>query len=329
MIIIKSLQEKYVDDNPHLLILGKRVNETLIPFCEKNHFAYTYRYKELESIAEKVESGRFSSWNSIDDLFATTIIIPNLNQEDNVIGFLSDMFIINAIKRRGSTFKSPDVFRFDATRVIAYLKAFGIDKQRIHEISFEIQIRTAFEHAWAAATHSLAYKSHEINWKAMRLASQMKAAVEQLDMLVSGFSEVDKHITVHNWPEVSCKIQILDFVAKCFESKIIPDELRPKDFTRFAENMFALLRNSEKWPKDYRFLSKFIDSVCEDLSKEIHHYNISTFPRSISLLQFCLGTLITKGKLKLPLQAYVPIITEELETLFPVVKSIDARFVIK
>lgn len=328
MIVIKSLQEKYREDNPHFRILGNKVNDTLIRYCEKNHFAYIYRYKDLESVAEKVESGRYPSWNSIDDLFAAAIIIPNLNQENIVIDFLTDTFELDTIKRRGSTLKAPDVFRFDATRVVASLKTFGVEKQRIHELKFEIQVRTAFEHAWSAATHSLTYKSDEINWKAMRLAAQIKAAVEQLDMLVSGFSEVDKHITVHDWPEVSCKIQILDFVGTCLQRSEIPEELRPKDLTRFAENMFALLRSSAEWPKKNHLMAGFIESICKALSKEISLYSASTFPRSISLLQFCLGTLMTTGELHPPLQAYVPIVTEELETIFPATKKVHTRFVI-
>jgi ppGpp synthetase/RelA/SpoT-type nucleotidyltranferase len=299
MIVVKSLQEKYLEDIPHFKILGRRVNDTLLPYCEKYHFAYTSRYKEMESVAEKVESGRYSSWNAIDDLFAATIIIPNLKQEDAVIDFLRDVFEFDAIKRRGSTLKAPDVFRFDATRVVAHLKAFGAEKQHLHELKFEIQVRSAFEHAWSAATHSLTYKSDEINWKAMRLAAQIKAA---------------------------CKMQIMEFIATCLRTNAIPEEVRPKDLTRFAENMFGLLQHSAGWPRNNNHMPGFIETICRVLSNEISLYRSITFPRSISLLQFCLGTLITTGDLQLPLQGYVPIVTEELETLFPAIKTVQTRF---
>ncbi|MDM8515911.1 hypothetical protein QUF76_06905 [Desulfobacterales bacterium HSG16] len=326
MIILKTVQQKYLEDEPHIRILGKKINDTLIPFCEKNHFAYTYRYKEVESLAEKLETGRYSSWNAIDDLFAATIIIPNLNQEATVVGFLDNVFDIDAVKRRGSTFKAPEVFRFDATRVIARLKPYDDEKQRIHELKFEIQIRTAFEHAWSAATHSLTYKSDEINWKAIRLSSQIKAAVEQLDMLISGFSEIDKHITAHKWPEIEYKVQILDFIIKYLNEGKIPDELRPKNLTRFAENMLALLKSSKSWPKNRRQISGFLKNVFETLSKGIDSYDCLTFPRSVSLLQFCFGILINNDKLQLPLNGYTPLITEEFEMLFPKIKRVKKRF---
>jgi ppGpp synthetase/RelA/SpoT-type nucleotidyltranferase len=329
MIILKTLQQKYGDDNPHVRIIGKKVNDTLISFCEKNHFAYTYRYKEVESLAEKIETGRYPTWDSIDDLFAATIIIPNLNKEPMVIEFIENVFVKNEIKRRGSTFKAPDVFRFDATRIIAQLKPSSNEKQRIHELKFEIQIRTAFEHAWSVATHSLIYKSDKINWNAIRLSAQIKASVEQLDMLISGFSEVDKHIVTHKWPDINYKEQILNFVMESLDNNKIPDELRPKDLTRFAENMFALLKSSKSWPRndfDIQKSTDFLKDIFETLSIEINSYNLSNFPRSISIFQFCFGVLIDKDKLKLPLKKYIPIITEEFESLFPKMKTISERF---
>lgn len=328
MIILKTLQQKYIDDKPYVHIIGKKVNDTLIPFCEKNHFAYTYRYKEVESVVEKIETGRYPSWSSIDDLFAATIIIPNLNQETKVIDFLAKIFFKNDIKLRGATFKAPEVFRFDATRVIAQLKPLNDEKLRIHELKFEIQIRTAFEHAWSAATHSLIYKSDEINWKAIRLSAQIKAAVEQLDMLVSGFSEIDKHIIAHEWPEINYKVQILNFIMKYLDDGKIPDELRPKDLTRFAENMLALLRSSGTWPRNKRKISDFLKDIFDTLSREINLYDSLHFPRSISVLQFCFGILINNDKLELPLKGYIPIITEEFETIFPEIKKVTQRFLL-
>lgn len=325
MIIAKSLQQRYLEDKPHIHKIGEKVNSTLRPFCEKNHFAYTGRYKELESLAEKIETGRYSSWDSIDDLFAATIIIENLNQESKVVNFLKTVFSSCFIKQRGSTIKSPEVFRFDATRVIAKLNPLHGNRQRMHDLNFEIQIRTAFEHAWSVATHSLTYKSDEINWKAIRLSAQIKAAVEQLDMLVSGFSEVDTHITAHEWPDINYKVQILSFILNNFKDGKIPDELRPNNLTRFAENVFAILKSSPNWPKR-KEVSKFLENIFNTLSKEISLYSSLTFPRSVSLLQFCMGALISNNILHLPLKGYMPMITDELETIFPSVKKIDQRF---
>ena len=64
---------------------------------------------------------------------------------------------------RNSTKKSPDVFRFDSTRIICKSQNHQGSDEAIFKIPFEIQSLTSFEHAWQVTTHSLTYKSNEID----------------------------------------------------------------------------------------------------------------------------------------------------------------------
>lgn len=72
-------------------------------------------------------------------LLATVIIIPSIIYEPQILKFLESSFLKVEIKKRGSTLKSPDVFRFDATRFIGKLRP--IDSVEIINIS-TVQIRT-------------------------------------------------------------------------------------------------------------------------------------------------------------------------------------------
>src|SRR5437764_1108082 len=77
--------------------------------------------KRIESVAEKIDSGRYRRWVDIDDLFACTVVIPTLRDEDRVIAFLKGVFHAVDVRGRNDTRKPPAVFRFEATRFIGRL----------------------------------------------------------------------------------------------------------------------------------------------------------------------------------------------------------------
>lgn len=320
-----AIKQKYDFQQPYVKKLGELVNQTLMPFCEGNNYAYTYRYKSLNSLSEKIETGRYTTWESLEDLFAASIIIPDLNDEGNVVDFLSKVFEKEQLKKRGSSYKSSDVFRFDTTRFIGKLRPLkGFNQNQINKINFEIQIRTAFEHAWSVTSHSLTYKTDNIDWKILRLSAQLKASIEQLDMIVMGSKEIHKHITLHKWPELEYKINLLKFFKENFKKNKLPIEVTPKDFSRFCTNVFSLIKTC----KDYRKkdTSILIREIEEIFNEEIDSYNVLNFPRSISLFQLIFGIMAKYGKLDLKLKNFTPLITPQLENLFPEVKNFSKRF---
>lgn len=87
MIYPSILDRKYQEYHPFLVDASKRIKSTLVNFCEQKGYAFTSRVKSVESLAEKIETGRFKRWSDLDDLFACTVIIPNLSHEQEVIDF--------------------------------------------------------------------------------------------------------------------------------------------------------------------------------------------------------------------------------------------------
>jgi ppGpp synthetase/RelA/SpoT-type nucleotidyltranferase len=327
MIIANQIKKQFEYYAPYIEILSKNVSQTLLNFCIQNHYAYNYRNKELKSLAEKIETGRYKSWSALDDLFASTIIIPNLKNEAHVLDFLKSSFDIVEIKERGSTFKNANEFRFDATRVIARILNPTAEINIINKIIFEIQIRTAFEHAWSAATHTLAYKTDEINWKILRLTAQIKASVEQLDMLISGADEISMYINEHNEPNLVVKQDLISFFKEKFQSKKIPEEMTPKDYSRFVDNLFAFLNPI----LDYRpfKMIKQIKELIKKIDVAMSSYDIDNFPRSISLFQFISGLCIEQKFIDIESIKTTLFINEQLETIFPATKNITNRFEIE
>jgi ppGpp synthetase/RelA/SpoT-type nucleotidyltranferase len=326
MIIPAAIRQRFTNLEPELNVVAGRVRETVFSFCESEGFAYSGRAKTLESLAEKIESGRYAKWSELDDLFGCVVIVPTLAQEADVLTFLRTAFLEAVTKERGSSRKPPDSFRFDATRFIGRLRPIREGESELprFNLCFEVQVRSAFEHAWSVTTHALSYKSGTIDWKTQRLAAQLKAAVEQLDSLVLAFAESSKTIIAHDWPEVSVKRIIAERFTDLVNLKKIPEELAPKDWSRFADNLFALIRSS-KSQKGRRAEDIVIDAL-DLLAQEIELGDSRMVPHSVSLLQFSLGVLAKRRIIEPPFFRFCPLITDDLLSLYPEVSRFIERF---
>ena len=328
MIIPTSINQKFDNIEKHIDYVGKFAKDIIMRFCESQGFAFVSRTKTVESLTEKIESGRFSKWSELDDLFALAIIIPNLKYENEVIEFLRNSFELVGLRRRDRALKNPNVFRFDSTRFIGKIKEKSLShpNENILNILFEVQIRSAFEHAWVVTTHDIAYKGPTIDWRILRLVSQLKASVEQLDTLVLGITQTSRLISEQVWPQILIKKRIEKFFNEKFKKKEIPLEIKPSNWSRFCDNVFNLLKASKIHYDRWKLL-KLSKKVVKVLKIEIDKLGYDRFPRSISLFQFVLGVLIENNILKPPMKNnYFPFITPELVTFFPMVQEFDRKF---
>jgi ppGpp synthetase/RelA/SpoT-type nucleotidyltranferase len=317
MIYPSILERKYNEYYPFLEETAKQVKSILVNFCEVNGYAFSSRIKTIESLAEKIETGRFKSWSNLDDLFACTIIIPNLLHEKEVTKFCKDIFQIEKTTKRGQNPKSPDTFKFDSTRIYAKLRRSeeisNSELLNIYDITFEIQIKSAFEHAWSVSTHNLVYKNDEIDWKKLRLAAQIKANVEQLDTLILAFEQMSNIITECDDSDLKIKRNLSIEINKLFESNKIPAELRPKDMNRFCDNLCRLFPLENRKHK--------IAASIQAITQEIDATSNNKIPRSISLFQYFLAVLIENNIVEFPIQKYYFHVTEEFELLYPNIRT--------
>jgi ppGpp synthetase/RelA/SpoT-type nucleotidyltranferase len=325
MIVPPKIRARYDYTLPYVKILSDNVRQVLLSFCSANNFAFTDRIKTVDSLSEKIESGRVERWDEIEDLYAATIIIPSQKTEQTVIRFLETTFTKVKIKKKGSTLKSPEVFRFDSTRFIGKLEQSG-EKTIISDIQFECQIKTAFEHAWAVATHSLTYKTNDIDWKLLRISAQLKSSVEQLDMLVNGATLLNPYVIEHKWPEISIKKYIITRANEFLKNENVPAEFRPKDVSRFSDNIFNIIKKGIS--NDETRFYKSIDRIFFESNKYANQLGYSNFPRSISMFQFVLGVICNLG-FDIPKHHYSVLVTDELILNFPKTKEIENRFVLE
>jgi len=327
MIVPSSVRQKYDFVAPYVDRVAQTVRDLVFAFCEERGFAFAARKKKIESISEKIETGRFSMWRQLDDIFGCAIIVPTLSEEAEAVEFLCASFQKVKLSRRGGTWKDPDVFRFDSTRFVGRLRLSKAveDESELHNILFEVQVRTAFEHAWAVATRAFSYKADKTSWRRFRLAAQMKAAVEQLDALVVGYDSISEVLCEHKWPILSAKSQLEESIKCLIDEGVIASEVAPESWTRFCENLWKVVDGATN--NDLAKKVEAAEKAAEVICRRARELGIGNFPRSITLLQYCVGCLVEEGIVSGPVKDYTPLITREFLDLFPSVRCLGDGFV--
>lgn len=321
MIIPPDLERKHSLVEVHVKAVASRVQDLVSGFCSKQGFAFLGRVKDASSLSEKLEGGRYSKWSDVDDLYACAVIIPTLSEEGRVLEFLSEQFNEEVLRARGTSRKDPEVFRFDATRFIGSLRNEAELYGPLASIQFEVQIRTAFEHAWSVSTHALAYKGGNVGWRYKRLASQLRASIEQLDQFVLGFQEWSGLIQEQAWNTVDDQRDIVEKFTSWVASGDIPAEMAPQSWVRFSENLYSFIGAVMRRDRVLGH-SANVKSALLAIERELESEGGSRLPRSISLLQFCIGVMCKGGIVNVSDRKYFALITDELRTLYPAVSSV-------
>lgn len=328
MIIPNTVKKKYEESLPLYCRVQEVVKSVLTSYSNENNYIFLDRIKNEDSLCEKIETGRYISWETIDDIYASTIVIPTLVEEDNVITYIKSVFDVVEVRSRGSSNKPPDVFRFDSTRLICKIKSNGLDIP-ISKLLFEVQIKSIFEFAWSTTTHSLTYKTNKPSWERLRLASNIKAMVEQVDMMLLGFEQSSKLILSSEDKRIDSIIEICEFTENIvLKLDKVPINIRPKDLNRFSENFYVMI-NSTKWYRNKRNKEDLSDSEVLDLIFTILEKNLigmDHIPISISLMQLYIGILNQEDIIKNTLRKFYPLVTSELLSIFPKSRNIHNCF---
>lgn len=160
------------------------------------------RTKTVESVRGKLERkpGRYAQLGDLTDLIGIRVIVYYLEDVERVKAFIRDTFAVD--DENSTQFTSPraaDRFGYVSEHVVAQI---GPDRSKLPEwqmlagIKFEMQVRTALQHAWAAVSHQLDYKSSvevpaQLQRKLFRLSALFELADEQFSALQQARTELD------------------------------------------------------------------------------------------------------------------------------------------
>src|SRR6266568_86888 len=309
MPVPSRLEEAYSEARPAVEALGQYVSSTIRPWCDRNDFLFSGRIKTVESLSEKLESGRYDCWSGIDDLYACSVVVPTAAREGMVLDFLRKIFEEVELRPRNSTKKAPETFRFDSTRFIGRLRITdGLElPPGVSSVRFEVQVPSAFEHAWAVVTHDLVYKSPDMDWRKARLAAQLKAGVEQIELIIAGFEANLDFVAQSSYPETDAKQEIIDAFKGLMADETVSPALAPQSWSRFAENVYGLMSTSLRGATAYR-MTAILTAIRDDLTENGMARDIM----SGSLFQVvigCVGRGVVKG---ITLKSFIVIESPEL-----------------
>ncbi len=328
---IPSSYQDHIDTiSADLKFIEKTVKETMGKFCERQGFLFKFRLKSIESIIEKIETGRFENWSMIDDLFACSIIIETLLQEDQVIAFCEKAFDVKTEdkKLRNRHPRPPDSFVFDTTRLICTLRVLEGDTLLTRNcLKFEIQVQTIFEHAWLVASHRLTYKSPDVSWKHLRLIAMLKASVEQIDSLILSFDNVNSTNLENEYIDIKIRSKIIKLISSSSSSGLLPIELQPLDLSRASDNILGFLMQFEKSSRK----NERLDSVAQNLDASYTYFETYLkkmglqIPMNLSFFQlFCISQFNARG-MPSTQKLYLPI-SQEMMAACPSAKAYVNKF---
>ncbi|MBM3238117.1 hypothetical protein FJZ31_17640 [Candidatus Poribacteria bacterium] len=146
------------------------------------------RLKDAESIKEKMVQrgiGLEQLREKILDIIGFRIIIHFLSDVPNIIALLRELpgIELNTDQQVEDYIARPQATGYRSLHINALYQQAGQDSP----VPFEIQLRTALQHAWAAKSHLLVYKVDEISERWQKhfriLSDQLHLADEVADLL--------------------------------------------------------------------------------------------------------------------------------------------------
>ncbi len=241
MKISKSLRDIHSSQREQYKQLQERV-DSIINGLKDPRWHYESRVKGLESFALKVETGRHNDPNQVEDFFACTLVVENLDSMSKAETLVRKKFKFHERrpKKNDFTSKPSDSFRFDDTRLYVRWKDDpAIRPTGLNGLLFEVQFKTFLAHAWSVATHELTYKTDEKSWPKERIAFQIKAMLEHAEISIQEAKKLSKSTSLKKTDELSKRISTIIKLL----NELWPAVALPYDKKRLAENIDNLIRN--------------------------------------------------------------------------------------
>lgn len=231
--------------------------DTLIQGKKEPGWHYISRLKEIQSFAQKLETGRFLEPKKPEDFLGCTIVVNNQNSIALAEDFVRSLF--NVVERRprvsGETPHRPSSFEFDELRLYCVLKEDPSRKPTGGEgFKFEIQLKTFLSHAWGVATHDLIYKGDSIDWTTNRIAYQVKAMLEHAEVSIATAKEIAKlPITKKEDNYTKDMREMIEWLHETWEAAHLP-----RDVVRLADTLLNLAKSFDHKPCELR---KMVDTA--------------------------------------------------------------------
>ena len=299
-----------------LVDIEDRLKSTLSCYCESHDYLFSIRIKDAKSISEKIETGRFRSWEEINDLVACSIIVTESKSVKNTLKYLKSTFEEVTTINKHSSYKRPNEFRFDASRFYGRIRAGkGIEEDSdIRSIIFEVQVPTLLDYTWQKLTRKISYKNEISDWRLDRISAHFRSNIEQMEVIASNPRQFRSLMTESTWPEIKSKEKICLYFNGKIESGAITKLIEPQSWSRFSDSFYSL---SLSFYDDHTPSKKISYRIGKSIQIIEDWMTKNEFASSLSLIGNCLGILIDHYN-KMPNSGiYKAYISPTMSTLFP------------
>jgi hypothetical protein len=165
-----------------------------------------------------------------------------------------------------------------------------------------------------SVTHDLVYKADDVDWRRLRLAAQLKAAVEQIEVLIATFDSASTAVKESPWPSTSAANEVVERCQLLVTDGLIPETLIPASWRRFAENVCALVRSYER--SRYAFANA-VKELLDVVDADLRATDAVGLPVSGSLFQY-LVSVVGRSETAGNLDRFTVVPSRELSEIYGV-----------
>jgi ppGpp synthetase/RelA/SpoT-type nucleotidyltranferase len=214
--------------------LAEFAGSRLASLCADRGWLFDGRIKSEESVFAKLELGELSSIVDMNDVYATTVVVPTRSEISDAAEAVQTTYPDSEIKLRRRA--DPRSFKYDDLHIYATLgrTAPGIDSA-IRDRTFEIQVRTGLQYSWWRATHDTLYKGNVKDWRLERVASQARGTLDLIDGVLADLPAAAELLDRQPDDADAEFGQIVGWLERW------PEEDRPVDRKRFVDTVLAWL----------------------------------------------------------------------------------------
>lgn len=249
MIIPRAIEAFYGKIVESLDVLKYYIDQTLGNIADSLDITYTdARIKPKESIMAKIEKeGYANPANEMEDLVACRLIIKSNSNINEILEKIEGVF--NIEKRNIRNYR-PNEFIYDDIQLILSFKDNPlISNKDILGKKFELQIRTGLQDALAEVIRGEIYKTDMLTWQKERTASELRANLELVDVVLSDFLKIADIQEEKDYKPYQQRNEVIKLLKDTWSAEKLPEDLRRasiivEEYLRLAG---ATIEDLSKW----------------------------------------------------------------------------------
>jgi ppGpp synthetase/RelA/SpoT-type nucleotidyltranferase len=196
--------------------------------CGSNSWLFDDRVKGEESAFAKLQLGDFKRLTDVHDFYAATVVVPTPAELSTAVAATKSTFGTAIVRRR--TVGDPRTFSYDDLHIHVTLGSIApTEPEAVKDRVFEVQVRTGLQYAWWRATHDTVFKGGERSWRLGRVASQVRASLELLDILLADLQKAARLRAEKKTREDKAFAAVVKGLGRW------PADRQPKDVLRFFD----------------------------------------------------------------------------------------------